>query len=132
VSKYTDELETAFGIFNVSRLARRYRCPVITFETQHAHALGWSDHRAAVSYPRDGERQIRTLRIRQGIRGLAESRAAHLEAAIKVAAEEGLGVEEWVPSGFPNAWIPADVKARIKAELKGWRQQRPKTESEKN
>lgn len=130
MSKYTDDLYAAFGVVNAYDLSGRYQCPVIYFDIHHPHAIGWSDHRSEVKFYRDGKRwKSPEFRVRHG-GTLAQSRKAHLEAATKWAAEKGLGVEEWVPSGFRDAWIPAGVKDKIKAELKEWRKQQRAADKE--
>jgi hypothetical protein len=123
VSKYTDDLYAALGLINTWDLSKEYDCPAIYFFTQHPHAIGYSDHRAEVSFWRNGERWKKEIRTDKRVGSLRESRQAHLEAAIEWASKRGLGVEEWVPSGLRDTWIPADVKARIQAELKEWRKQ---------
>lgn len=124
MSKYTDDVHAALGVINAVMLGQKYECPVIFFNTQHHHAYGTRDHRAVVRLFRDGKpRQSKPIRIREGTHTLALSRAAHLQAAIEWAQKKDLGVEEWVPSGFPNTWIPKDVKDRMTAELKQWRKE---------
>lgn len=123
MSKYTDDVYAALGVVNTWDLSKKYDCPAIYFFTQHPHAIGHSDHRAEVSFWRDNERWKKEIRARGRRGSLKESREAHLKAAIDWAQEKGLGVEEWVPSGFPNAWIPKDVKDRLMAELKAWRKE---------
>ncbi|MFH8483002.1 hypothetical protein [Streptomyces sp. NPDC018055] len=121
MSAYTDSLDKALNVTNEVNVSRRYECPVITFSTQHAHAFGHKDHHVDVRYLRDGKWWKKTIRLREGSSRLKESRAAHLEAAVEWAREQGLGVEEWVPTGFPNSWMPKDVKERMKADVQQWR-----------
>lgn len=123
MSKYTDDVYAALGESNAFGLGKKYQCPVIFFHTHHAHAFGTRDHRAEVSFFRDGERwKSKPIRVRGG-HGLAESRRMHLQAAIEWAERRGLGVEEWTPSGFSDTWIPKVVKDQIQAELKAWRKE---------
>lgn len=123
MSKYTDDLEAALGLVNEYMISHRYGCPRIVFSTQHPHAFGTRDHRVEVTFLREGKWfQSKPIRIREG-RDLAESRKAHLKAAVEWAEKAGLGIEEWVPSGFANSWIPKPVKDQIMADLKAWRKQ---------
>lgn len=118
-----EDVDAVFGAVNAYQLGNHFQCPVIYFHSRHAHALGWSDHRAEVTFFKDGERwKSKEIRVRRS-GALAASRRAHLEAAIEWAKEKGLGVDEWVPSGFPDTWIPANVKDEIKSRLKEWRKQ---------
>lgn len=121
MSKYTDDVYAALGLVNPHQVSRRYECPVIQFSTQHAHAANHKDHRVTVTFLRDGEwRVTKPIRL-DGHVGLTASRDAHLTAAIEWAEKRGLGVEEWVPSGWPNSWIPKPVKDQLMSELKEWR-----------
>lgn len=123
MSKYTDDVYAALGVVSPWELGEKYKCPVIFFETQHTHAFGTRDHRAEVLYYRDEKRyRSKPIRIRTGGVGrLKESRAAHLKAAVEWAERRGLGVAEWVPSGWPDAWVPKNVKGQLMTELKKWR-----------
>jgi hypothetical protein len=124
MSKYTDDLGKAVGVYNPIMIFRRYQCPVITFNTQHHHAFGTRDHRAEVRFFQDGKPWTsKPIRLREGSSRLKESREAHLQAAIAWAEKKGLKVEEWVPTGFPNSWMPKDVKERMTADLKAWRKE---------
>lgn len=122
MSKYTDDIHAATGVINAVDLGRKYQCPVIFFNTHHAHAFGTRDHRSEVRFFQDGERwRSKPIRVREGVSTLKESRQAHLQAAIEWAEKRNLGVEEWVPSGFSNTWIPKVAKERVMADLKAWR-----------
>lgn len=121
MSKYTDDVYTATGLVNPWQVGQRYRCPVIYFHTQHTHSFGTRDHRAVVAFPAKRQKS-KPIRVK-GERTLSLSREAHFKAAVEWAEKEGLQVGEWVPSGWPNTWIPADVKDKLKAELKSWRAQ---------
>lgn len=131
MSKFTDDVHAALGVINTWELTKKYQCPAIYFFTQHPHAIGHSDHRAEVSFWRDERRWKKEVRTRRAYGRLTESRDAHLKAAIEWAEKKGLGVEEWVPSGFPNTWIPKDVKARMTADLKAWRKEQRTKEATK-
>lgn len=124
MSKYTDDVYAATGIVNPWMLREKYRCPVLYFHTQHPHAFGTRDHRSEVHFYRGGEpRKSKPIRVRDQGGSLASSREAHLQAAIEWAEKKDLGVEEWVPSGWPGAWIPKLVKDQLMVELKEWRRQ---------
>lgn len=124
MSKYTDDVYAATGLVNPWQVGQRYHCPVIYFHTQHAHAFGTRDHRAQVVFYRGDDRcQSKPIRVRENVHTLSLSREVHFKAAVEWAEKAGLQVEEWVPSGWPDTWIPADVKDRIKVELKNWRKQ---------
>lgn len=125
MSKYTEDVCAATGAVNPSMLSRRYQCPVIYFHTRHNHAFQTRDRRAEVQFYRDGKRwRSKPIRVRSAeARTLAQSRAAHLAAAIEWAEKHGLGVEEWAPSGYPDAWIPKEAKERLLADVKAWRKE---------
>ncbi|MER6605667.1 hypothetical protein ABT282_07075 [Streptomyces sp. NPDC000927] len=122
MSKYSDDLHEAMGLINAYDIGCHFECPVIYFNTMHPHAFGTRDHRAEVTFLRDGQWwKSKSIRVRGGHSSLKEIREVHLNAAVEWAERKGLGVEEWVPSGFPNTWIPKPVKDQIQDELKSWR-----------
>ncbi|MFE0490120.1 hypothetical protein [Streptomyces griseoaurantiacus] len=132
MSKYTDDLSDALNVVNPVMISRRYQCPVIIFKTQHPHAFGSRGHRAEVYFHFDGKpRRSKPIRVRDASSRITESREAHLQAAIAWSKERGMKVEEWVPTGFANSWMPRDVKDRMVAELKAWRKEQRASRTEK-
>lgn len=133
MSKYTDDVEEALSIVNPYQMSRRYKCPLISFDTQHAHSFNTSDHRATVRFLVDGEWYRKIVRVRRrDVVGLKASRQAHLESAIEYAKKRGLNVEEWVPTGFRDSWMPKDVRDRMREELKQWRKEQRAAEKSKD
>lgn len=124
MSKYTDDLGEAVGVYNPVMISRHYQCPVIIFSTQHHHAFGTRDHRAEVRFFYEGKPwRSKPIRVPEASSRLQESREAHLQAAIAWTKSRGMKVEKWVPTGFANSWMPKDVKERMSAELKAWRKE---------
>lgn len=125
---FVEDMSEGLNLSNEINIAKRYDCPVISYSTAHPHAAGRWDHRAEVHQYVDGELRRKTIRVRESYRSPKALRDAHLQAAQEWATER-LGISEWAPTGFPNSWMPKDVKARMAADLKAWRKQQADAEA---
>ncbi|THA72492.1 hypothetical protein E6R60_26540 [Streptomyces sp. A0642] len=121
MSKFTEDLHAATGLVNAHDVSRHYECPMIWYHTRHPHASGYWDYRVVVQLLHEGKWKEKTIRLPGAPSGVKARRDAFLAAAVEWAERRGLGVEEWVPTGFSNSWMPKDVKDRMTAELKQWR-----------
>ncbi|MGW9069233.1 hypothetical protein ACWGQT_07285 [Streptomyces yangpuensis] len=121
MSKFTDDMDAALRIRNPWEIGKRYECPVIYYMTQHPHAFGHNDYRAEIVFARDGKRYKKEFRVREGVTQ-KNRRELHLQTA-QAWAEAQLGTTEWVPTGFPNTWMPKDAHERMKGDLKAWRKE---------
>ncbi|MFD7835680.1 hypothetical protein [Streptomyces sp. NPDC059761] len=120
MSKFTDDMRTAFGVVNAVEVSKRYDCPVIYYRTKHPHAQGYTDYRSEIVYPREGEFYRKVFRPRDLYDTPQARRAGFVKTAQDWAAER-LGASEWVASGYLNTWMPKGAHERMTAELKAWR-----------
>ena len=119
MSKFSDDMDAGLGIVNPHLILRRYKCPIITYSTQHAHAFGTTDRRAELTVIEDGKQKSKTFRPQYGLGATEARKTAYLQAVSW--AMSNVGVSEWVPTGFPNSWMPKDAHTRMKADLQQWR-----------
>jgi Zn ribbon nucleic-acid-binding protein len=127
VSKFTDDARKALGVSNEIHIAQRYDCVTVGYTTAHAHAISYSDRHATTYRYVDGKRRQKEFRARSAPTAVEERRQCVEQA--KVWASEQFEIAEWVPTGFPNSWMPKDAKDRMTADLKAWRKAQKETTS---
>ncbi|MCX4799610.1 hypothetical protein OG497_37785 [Streptomyces sp. NBC_01242] len=121
MSKFTEDVWQALQLSNELNIARRYDCVTIGYTTAHKHAISYADRHATTYRYVDGARRQKEFRT-PSAKSAVEERRQCIELAQKWASER-FGVEEWVPTGFANSWMPKDVKERMTADLKAWRKE---------
>lgn len=121
MSKFADDMYAALKISNAHSIAVKYECPVIYFHRHHKHAFGRHDYRAETYRIVDGKVHLKVFRVTGRTRLThAEERTACVELAQEWA-NKHLGITEWVPTGFPDTWMPKDTHAQMRADLAAWR-----------